>query len=190
MSREIVFIWIPLSIFHADVQTVTMETQQCLGNPVFCVTAAAMLTPQRPVTVTLSLENAWGALGTRTVPTVKGVLTGSTEMLWLLKIAVVSLCAVKSSSLLMVTWSLHPFTYRCQKVLSPWDNFILVVLVLMLGMDPRTKTFLLPYVRFISYSTRRSDGLEKMHSSIWGESGVLQSASTALRDWYEGRVML
>lgn len=81
MSREMEFIWIPLLMFYADVQMVTTETQQCPGNPVFPATAAGMSTPWRPGTVTPSLENVCGALGTRMAPTVRGVLTGSTEML-------------------------------------------------------------------------------------------------------------
>lgn len=81
MSREIEFIWIPLLMFYADAQTVTTETQQCLGNPVFPATAAGMSTPWRPGTVTPSLGNVCGALGTRMAPTVSGALTASTEML-------------------------------------------------------------------------------------------------------------
>lgn len=81
MSREIEFIWIPLLMSYADAQTVTTETQQCLGNPVFPATAVGMSTPWRPVTVTLSLGNVCGALGTRAVPTVSGVLMGFTETL-------------------------------------------------------------------------------------------------------------
>lgn len=58
MSRVIAFICIPPSIFYADAQTVTMETQQCLENPARHVTAAAMWTPPRSGTVTQSPGNA------------------------------------------------------------------------------------------------------------------------------------
>lgn len=93
MSRIIAFICIPPSIFYADVQTVTMETQQCLGNPARRVTAAAMWTPPRPGTVTQSPGNAWSASGTQMAPTVRGVPTGSMGMQWLQKTAAVSVQA-------------------------------------------------------------------------------------------------
>lgn len=50
--------YIPLSILDTDVQTVTMETPQCQGEPVYHATAVAMLILWRLATVTLSRGNA------------------------------------------------------------------------------------------------------------------------------------
>lgn len=71
---------ISVSIFYTDVQTVTMETQQCPETPASHATAAATLTSWSLGAVIPSPENAYDALGTPTAPTVRGVLTVSTGM--------------------------------------------------------------------------------------------------------------
>lgn len=58
MSTGIALVCICLFNLRADAQTVTMETQQCLGIPASRVTAMATLTPWRPGAVIQSPENA------------------------------------------------------------------------------------------------------------------------------------
>lgn len=165
MSTVIAFVCIPLSIFYIDVQTVTLETQQCPEIPVSLVTAVAMWTPWRPGAVIPSPENAWDALGTPMAPTVRGVPTGSMGTPWLRKTAAVSV------------WPGGRVHY-----LSPCEVSIHLLTCIKKRLAQEVTWPDLRWVSLISYSKWRSDGLESMCPSISGESGPSQSVGTAPSD--------